>query len=549
MKLLDSPAKKENTFPMNDNHEDTRNVSDEQPEDIQADRDDTEEAPLPEITLGELPQALQDAVARAGWDKLMPVQAKAVPQFLESRDVKVQSRTGSGKTASFLLPILHMVDPDLAAPQALILAPTRELAGQIVREAEVLYKDTGVSVAAVYGGAGYKQQIEALKAGTHLIVGTPGRVLDHLLKRTLVLNDLKFLVFDEADRMLSVGFYQDMVEIRSWLPNRRVQTCMFSATYPPAILRLADQFMQEPVFISLSADQVHVSHVPQMYFVTNSMEKDRALIRLIETFNPTSAMIFCNTKDRVHYISEVLKGFGYDADELSGDLSQNKREQVLARIRSGELRYLVATDVAARGIDIPDLSHVFLYEPPEDKEVYIHRAGRTGRAGAAGVVVSLVDLIQEVELKRIAKMYKIDLEKRDLPTDEDVQHVVAERTVAMLEKHLRHKTRLEQERIERFIPLAKSLADEEDAARLTAMLLDEFYQVELHGKPPAPPVVSATTKRQQQRGRSGGSGRAGGSGPSNGGSSGRDSKQGNQPASKSGKKRRPRRRKPSGNKE
>ena len=225
--------------------------------------------------------------------------------------------------------------------------------------------------------------------------------------------------------MLSIGFYPDMKEVQRYLPKKRIHTCLFSATYPPHVLKLAAEFMSEPALLSLSQKEVHVAEVQHLFCEVKPMDKDRALVRLLETENPASAIIFCNTKANVHYVTGVLQGFGYSADELSADLSQNRREAVLDKIRKGRLQYLVATDVAARGIDIPALSHVFLYEPPEDHESYIHRAGRTGRAGAAGTVISLVDVMQRMELERIAKHYKIGLMELPLPTDEDVAKVAA----------------------------------------------------------------------------------------------------------------------------
>ncbi|MBO5491176.1 MAG: DEAD/DEAH box helicase, partial [Desulfovibrio sp.] len=355
---------------------------------------------LPRVTLEELPETVRAGCARAGWQSLMPVQSLALPYLLAGRDIMVQSRTGSGKTGCYLLPLLPSLSPELKAPQALVLTPTRELAVQVEREAAAIFADTGIRTAAVYGGVGYKKQMDALREGAQLIVGTPGRVLDHLLRRTLDLGDLRELVFDEADRMLSIGFYPDMKEIQRYLPDGLIHTCLFSATYPPHVLKLAREFMTEPSMLSLSCREVYVAEVQHLFCEVKPMDKDRALVRLLETENPASAIIFCNTKANVHYVTGVLQGFGYNADELSADLTQARREAVLEKIRKGALQYLVATDVAARGIDIPQLSHVFLYEPPEDHESYIHRAGRTGRAGAAGTVISLVDVMQRMELDR-----------------------------------------------------------------------------------------------------------------------------------------------------
>ncbi|WP_461211545.1 DEAD/DEAH box helicase [Desulfocurvus sp. DL9XJH121] len=454
---------------------------------------------LPETSLEELPQALQDACKRAGWNQLMPVQAMAVPYLLSGRDLMIQSRTGSGKTGAFTLPILDRIDPELDQCQALVLVPTRELAVQVAHEAAALSKDTGVRIAAVYGGTGYGPQLDALREGAHMVVGTPGRVLDHLLRRSLTLDEIRILVFDEADRMLSIGFYPDMKQVQRYLPDRKVNMFMTSATYPPHVMRLAGEFMEKPQLLSLSHDNVHVANTPHCFYEVNAMEKDRTLVRIIETENPASAFIFCNTKQNVHYITAVLQRFGYDADELSGDLNQNKREQVLGRIRRGDLRFLVATDVAARGIDIPDLSHVILYEPPEDHEVYIHRAGRTGRAGASGEVISLVDVMEKLALEKIGRTYKINFEKREPPTDEDVQKMVSHRMTALLESRMRGLDNVQRERLSRYEALTATLNETEDGRSLVAMLLDNVYMPTLRNAPAAPTEERRSGGQQRTR--------------------------------------------------
>ena len=446
---------------------------------------DPENAPPP-LDLRALPPALRAACANAGWTQLMPVQSYALPYLLAGRDLMVQSRTGSGKTGAYLLPLLDRINAEQRAVQALVLVPTRELALQVTQEAATLAAGASLSVVAVYGGTGYGKQLEALRRGVQLVVGTPGRVLDHLLRRALTLDALNALVLDEADRMLSIGFYPDMKEVQRYLPKRRVLVGFFSATYPPHVLKLADEFLFEPSMLSLSHKQAYVAESEHILCECRPMDKDRALVRILETENPASAIIFCNTKANVHYVTAVLQGFGCDADALCADLPQSRREAVLANVREGRLRYLVATDVAARGIDIPELSHVILYEPPEDRESYIHRAGRTGRAGAAGTVISLVDVMQKLELQRIARFYKIPLIERPTPDDDAVAHVVGARLTALLESRLRRRTGLEKERLARFAPLAHSLAEDEEQRQLLALLLDAFYQDSLHAPPPGP---------------------------------------------------------------
>lgn len=478
----------------------------EHPEDIVEPTD-----PLPPTSLDELPELLRQAAASVGWNELMPVQAKAIPYMLAGRDLMVQSRTGSGKTGAFLLPILERLDVRKDAAQALILVPTRELAQQVFKEAQLLCASSGIRSVAVYGGVGYGPQIDALKEGAHLVIGTPGRVLDHLLRRTMRLDKLRILVFDEADRMLSMGFYPDMREVQRYLPDRPINGYMFSATFPSNVLRLAREFLTDPDFLSLSRDRVHVSEATHLYYMVPSVKKDRSLIRLIETENPASAIIFCNTKASVHYVAVVLQRFGYDADEISSDLNQKMRDQVLNRVRNGKLRFLVATDVAARGIDIQELSHVFQYEPPEDPESYIHRAGRTARAGATGVAISFIENIAErLQLERIAKRYGIEMEERTLPTDEEVTAIVSERTTTLLEARLRARESLHTERMQRFIPQVIEWAESEEGRNLLALLVDDFYQQSLH-MPLVDPELSSTRPsrsgtRKQSRSRNDGRG-------------------------------------------
>ncbi len=441
-----------------------------------------------DICMEELTPDLKAACERAGWTSLAPVQAKSIPYLLSGRDVMIQSRTGSGKTGAYLLPIMKKIDLQKNVAQALVLVPTRELALQVSQEAEMLFAGTQLRTAVVYGGVGYNAQLEAFRGGAQLVVGTPGRILDHLLKNTLSLDHLKMLIFDEADRMLSMGFYPDMVKIRKYIPTGKITSSMFSATFPPQVIRLASQFLHDPQLLSLSGNEVHIAESEHIYYVVPGMRKERSLVRIIEIENPASAIIFCNTKDTVHYLSVVLKRFGYDADELSSDLAQSAREKVMARVRRGALRFLVATDVAARGIDIPDLSHVIQYEPPEDPEAYVHRAGRTGRMGSSGVVISVVAEMEKFKLQSIARYYTINMEEKPLPDDEELERVVAERITALLEARLRARDTLQLERMSRFMSLARNLSQSDEGLSLMVMLLDDYYQLSLHA-PPEQPIV------------------------------------------------------------
>lgn len=454
---------------------------------------------LPPVSLTDLPEIMQAAVARAGWTGLTPVQTRAIPYMQARRDLMVQARTGSGKTGAFILPILERVDTNRNNCQVLVLVPTRELARQVSEEAKLLAGEIGMRVVSVYGGTSYKPQIEAFKRGAHLVVGTPGRVLDHLIRRNLTLHNLQILVFDEADRMMSMGFYPDMVRIQEFLPSYEINGYMFSATIPAYVTRLAHQFLKDPGFLSLSSQQVHVADTEHVYYETPGMDKDRSLVRIIEMETPHQAIIFCNTKARVNYVATVLQRFGYNADQISSDSPQNVREKVLSRVRDGKIRFLVATDVAARGIDIPDLSHVIQYEPPEDLEAYIHRAGRTGRAGATGTAIMLINYLERKYITRIGAHYKIDFEKRTLPEDEDIQNLVAQRLIGQLEARLRERDKLQIERMARFSSLVNTLASDEDGLALLTMLLDDTYHAWMY-KPPELPPIGGKKLSQKSRG-------------------------------------------------
>ncbi len=431
------------------------------------------------FSMTDLPQGLQAAASRLNWTELMPVQVQTIPYMLGGQDVMVQSQTGSGKTGAFLLPILDRIDTGLGAPQALVLVPTRELAVQVTRDAEELGRESGVKPLSIYGGVGYKGQIQGLEDGAQLIIGTPGRILDHLLKGNLNLDRLKVMVFDEADRMLSMGFYPDMKQLQRYLP-RGLQSTMFSATYPGHVKRLAQQFLKDPVFVSLSQSQVHVSDVLHVVYKVPAMQKSRILVKIIEMENPASAIIFCNTKADVHFVATVLRRFGYDVGEISADLTQGAREEVLEKLRLNKLKFLVATDVAARGIDIHELSHVFQYQPPQDHEAYVHRTGRTGRAGAAGVAISFVSGMEEIELEQIAKKFSIPMVEQTVPADEELETLISQRAVFLLEARLRKADNIQKERMQRFMRTVGELATNEESRALLAMLVDEFYQGTFH---------------------------------------------------------------------
>jgi ATP-dependent RNA helicase DeaD len=440
------------------------------------------EPALPPATPENLPELLREGLAGVGWPGLMPVQERAIPYLLEGHDLIVQARTGTGKTGAFLLPLLELLDPEEKTTQALILGPTRELARQILAEFERmnvgLPEEDRLDAVAVYGGVGYGQQVDAFKRGAQVVVGTPGRVLDHLDRGTLRLDKLRVLVLDEADEMLSMGFYPAMRKLKRYIPRER-SSYMFSATMPFRVQQVGEEFLRQAGFLSLSTGSIHVEGMAHRAYRVNPMEKDRVLVRLIELENPDAAFIFANTRKEVEYVSAFLRNYGYDAAEISSDLTQTAREEVMGQLRSGELRFLVATDVAARGIDVTDITHVFMYDVPQDREYYVHRAGRTARAGNTGVALSLVTKKDDFVMQDLVQRYEIDFDWREVPTDEDVAKRVSERLVILLEDRLREKTNLERERARRFIPAVRRLV-EEGEPELLAMLLDEIYHESLH---------------------------------------------------------------------
>jgi ATP-dependent RNA helicase DeaD len=359
---------------------------------------------------------VRKAVDALGWTHPTPVQLAVLEPATRGKSLVVQARTGTGKTGAFGLPIVdQLVKRGTARVQALILTPTRELALQVCREIEQLGEHRGVKVTAIYGGAPMGRQIEALAQGTQVVCGTPGRVLDHIRRGTLDTSQIRIFVLDEADEMLSMGFAKELHAICDTLPKDR-QGLFFSATIPPDIERLAVAQLREPEFITLSSDQVGALEINHFVYIFRGRDKRQELVRIIEVEDPESAIIFCNTKDETERLAEVLKNQGYDADWLNGDLEQKERERIMQRTREGKLRFLVATDVAARGIDISHLTHVINADFPESAEQYVHRTGRTGRAGRTGTAIAIVTPKDIGSLYLLRLTYKIRPIERHLPT-------------------------------------------------------------------------------------------------------------------------------------
>ncbi|MEM0963325.1 MAG: DEAD/DEAH box helicase, partial [Bacteroidota bacterium] len=475
---------------------------------------DEPDADREDAAVTDLPETLQQGVDALGWPSLMPVQAQAIPYILDGRDLIVQSRTGSGKTGAFLLPLLDKLDPNEKHTQALVLCPTRELASQIHAEFERmnggLPEGERLDAIPVYGGVGYGPQIDAFKRGVQLVVGTPGRVLDHLSRGSLKLDRLRTIILDEADEMLSMGFFPDMIKVRRYLPRER-DSYMFSATMPFQVQRIGKEFLTDPVFLATAGGQIHVEQMAHRAYQVAPMDKDRTLAALIEWENPTSAIIFANTRREVEYLATFLNNYGYNAAGISSDLTQKAREKTMKRLREGKIRFLVATDVAARGIDVEDLSHVFQYDIPQDREYYVHRSGRTARAGKAGVSIAITTATDMPTLRQIARKYDIPLEEREMPTEEELASRVGQRLTNLLEDRLRGRSNLERERQQRFLAVARQLV-EEGEPEVLAMLLDEAYQDSLHDTPVGPAMDDSESEfdvqqREARERRDGGRGR------------------------------------------
>ena len=356
-----------------------------------------------------------EALNDLGYEKPSPIQAECIPHLLAGRDVLGMAQTGSGKTAAFSLPLLNNIDPDLRAPQILVLAPTRELAVQVAEAMTEFSKHMrGVNVVALYGGQRYDVQLRALRQGPQIVVGTPGRLLDHLKRGTLDLSKLSGLVLDEADEMLRMGFIEDVETIMAQIPEGH-QTALFSATMPEAIRRITRRFMKEPQEVRIQSSVTTRPDISQSYWSVYGMRKNEALVRFLEAEDFDAAIIFVRTKNATLEVAEALERSGYNSAALNGDMNQALREQTLERLKDGRLDILIATDVAARGLDVERISLVVNYDIPMDSESYVHRIGRTGRAGRAGRALLFVENRERRLLRNIERTMKLTIPEADLP--------------------------------------------------------------------------------------------------------------------------------------
>lgn len=437
---------------------------------------------------------LMKAVSKMGFEEATPIQAATIPLSLQNRDVIGQAQTGTGKTAAFGIPLIEKIDMNNDAVQAIVVAPTRELAIQVSEELYKIGSTKRVRVLPIYGGQDIERQIRALKKHPHIIVGTPGRILDHIRRRTLRLQHVHTVVLDEADEMLNMGFVEDIEAILSHVPTER-QTLLFSATMPEPIRRIAERFMNNPELVRVKAKEMTVPNIEQYYIEIQEKKKFDTLTRLLDIQSPELAIVFGRTKRRVDELAEALNLRGYAAEGIHGDLSQAKRLSVLRKFKEGSIDILVATDVAARGLDISGVTHVYNFDIPQDPESYVHRIGRTGRAGKTGMAITFVTPREIGQLHHIEKTTKRKMERMKPPT---LDEALEGQQRAAIEKLL---ATIEHNNLSFYKRAAEELLEEHDSVSLVAacikMLTKEpdMTPVQLTEEPP---LMKKEKKRQVQ---------------------------------------------------
>ncbi len=447
-----------------------------------------------------LSDALVSTLSGLGYDEPTPIQAQAIPLLLAGRDVIAQAQTGTGKTAAFALPMIERVT-DALVVQALVLAPTRELAVQVAEAIHRYGRHRSLRVLPIYGGQPIERQLRGLAQGTQVVVGTPGRVLDHLKRGSLRFDHLRMVVLDEADEMLDMGFAEELEAILQLTPTER-QTALFSATLPPAVQNLTLRYTRQPVRVSIAAEQLTTPRIRQTYYEVLARDKLDALCRVLDAEMPQLAIVFCRTRQEADDIGERLQGRGYAAESLHGDLSQAACDRVMRRFREGQLDVLVATDVAARGLDIAEVSHVINYDVPTDPESYVHRIGRTGRAGREGVAITFITPRERRMLQIIERVTRTRIERCQMPTLADV---AARRRSALVDQL---RTAMADPALAGYTTLVDELAGTGDLRTVAAAALklllneDQTDQVDTITRLDPPPAERPQRERSERSARS-----------------------------------------------
>jgi ATP-dependent RNA helicase DeaD len=444
------------------------------------------------------------AVYEMGFEEPTPIQKDTIPIVLKGKDLIGQAQTGTGKTAAFGLPMIHKIKHTDKGVRAIVLTPTRELAVQVAEEINKLSYYKGLRTLPVYGGASIERQIKVLGRGVHIVVGTPGRVLDHIKRRTLKLNSVDMVVLDEADEMLDMGFVDDITRILKETPKER-QTLLFSATMPTEIVKVSKRYMRSPERVKIKTDTLTATTITQISYEVREREKTEALSRLIDSDNEGKFLVFCHTKKETDEVASDLNLRGYDASAIHGDFSQTQRETALKRFKEGKIDILVATDVAARGLDISDISHVVNYSMPQNPERYVHRIGRTGRAGRGGVAITFVTPREDKQLRQIKSASKAKITRGKLPTKEEV---LESRLNSLTEKIQEF---IDDKRFDKFIKMAEKLCEHMEPIEAAAALLkfqlegigeattgaEDSLQLDDTGAPPGMARLFMTIGREQ----------------------------------------------------
>ncbi|MCM2278211.1 MAG: DEAD/DEAH box helicase [Oligoflexia bacterium] len=442
---------------------------------------------------------LQRAITELGFEKPTPIQAQALPLLLEENtDFLGLAATGTGKTAAFAIPLIERIDTDSREVQALILCPTRELAMQVAEQVSLLGKHKKVRALAVYGGAGYGDQIHGLKRGAHVVIGTPGRLVDHLERGRLRLNGLRVVVLDEADEMISMGFQDDLEKILGAMPEDQANAWLFSATMSPEVRRVADKYLRAPKQVQVNRAEMLPSAIEQLFYTTSEANKPEVLCKLIDAAEDLYGLVFCQTKSLVVDLTQYLKGRGYLADCLHGDMDQAARERVMKLFRERKVRLLVCTDVASRGLDVKDITHVINYSIPRELDNYVHRIGRTARSGKSGIAMSLVTPTQRGLVRRVERVTGSRMKEGGIPTRREIGEKKVRRLLPGFlapQGHARAAQLLDGE----WKKALTGMRAEEVAGRFLALFYPETFA---EGSPPSPSRMPGRPVSAPGQGRS-----------------------------------------------